>query len=146
MRADLRLGGDPEHPDLTSPDLSDAVRLLRRGGDSVTLRVALSWTESVFADRTEGLLERHGLHLDELIAVVDAIATVGAFGLDARLVAAFRSPAVSDGAVIACWAAGLAAEEIAALAAAGAPVDEQALLTLAALRRDRPRDARPATG
>lgn len=134
MRADLRLGGDPENPDLSSPDLRDAVRLLRRGAGSVTVRVALAWTESVYAEPSQRLVERHGLHLDDLLHVVDAIATVGAFGLDARAVAAFTNPAVSDRAVIACWAAGLSADEIADLAATGAPVEEDALLALAALR------------
>ncbi|NAZ84011.1 hypothetical protein GTR02_19570 [Kineococcus sp. R8] len=138
MRADLRLGGDPEHPDLSSPDLRDAVRLLRRGAGSPTARVALAWVDSVYAEPSERLVERHGLHLDDLLAVVDAIATVTAFGLEARAVTAFAEQSVSDRAVIACWAAGLSVAEIADLAASRAPVDEDALLALAALRGDGP--------
>jgi hypothetical protein len=129
-------GGEaPDGTDLASEELLAAVRVVRRGAGHPALAAAVDWDDRLYDDPLDVVAERFDVRPEDVRMLTLALTAIRSYGLDPRQVAAFTDPAVSDRAVVACWSAGLSAQEIDDLVAGGAVPDEATLATLAALRR-----------
>lgn len=127
----------PDDVDLGSEELLAAVRLVRRGAASPALAAALDWDDRLYDAPLETVAERFDVRAEDVRMLTLAVTALRSCGLEARRVAAFTDPSVSDRRVVACWSAGLSADELDEVARTGAVPDEATLAALAALRRAR---------
>lgn len=122
----------PEYADLTDPALLAAVRALRQTADTAVFYAACDRVDTPHA--AEEIERRWRVSHEAVSRIEQSIRRVTAHGLDPEHVAAFGDALLPDGTVIVVAAAGLDADEIAALVRGRVRLDVAALAAAAARR------------